>query len=84
MHFDPIMRAIVDISMLVVFAKILAGMMKRFDMPEVLGELFAGMILGPFAPRSLQISGEPLVAFNEHVLAFAEVWAILEPIRKTA
>jgi len=84
LHFDPIMRAIIDISMLVVFAKILAGMMKRFDMPEVLGELFAGMILGPFAPGSLQISGEPLVAFNEHVLAFAEVWAILEPIRKMA
>jgi len=48
-------------------------MMKRFDMHEVVGELFAGMILGPFALGSLQISGEPLVAFNEHVLTFAEV-----------
>lgn len=77
MHFDPIMRAIIDISILVAFAKILAGVMKRFDMPEVLGELFAGMILSPFALGSLQIGGEPLVAFNEHVLAFAEIGAIL-------
>jgi len=46
-------------------------------MPEVLGELFAGIVLGPFALGSLQIWGEPLVAFNEHVLAFAEIGAIL-------
>ena len=77
MQFDPIIRAIVDISILVAFAKILAGLMARFDMPEVLGELFAGIVLGPFALGSLQIWGEPLVAFNEHVLAFAEIGAIL-------
>ena len=77
MHFDPILRAIIDISILIASAKILAGVMKRFDMPEVLGELFAGIVLGPFALGSLQIGGEPLVAFNEHVLAFAEIGAIL-------
>ena len=77
MQFDPILRAIVDISILVAFAKILAGLMARLNMPEVLGELFAGIVLGPFALGSLQIWGEPLVAFNEHVLAFAEIGAIL-------
>ena len=77
LHFDPVLRAIVDISILVAFAKILAGVMKRLDMPEVLGELFAGMLLGPFALGSMQFGGEPLVAFNEHVLAFAEIGAIL-------
>ena len=77
MQFDPILRAIVDISILVAFAKILAGLMARLDMPEVLGELFAGIVLGPFALGSLQIWGEPLVAFNDHVLAFAEIGAIL-------
>jgi len=77
LQFDPILRAIIDISILVAFAKILAGLMARLDMPEVLGELFAGMVLGPFALGSLQIWGEPLVAFNEHVLAFAEIGAIL-------
>jgi len=77
LQFDPILRAIVDISILVAFAKVLAGLMARLDMPEVLGELFAGIVLGPFALGSLQIRGEPLVAFNEHVLAFAEIGAIL-------
>jgi Kef-type K+ transport system membrane component KefB len=77
MQFDPIVRAIVDISILIAFAKILAGVMNRFDMPEVLGELFAGMILGPFALGSLQIGGEPLVTINEYVVAFGEIGAIL-------
>lgn len=77
LSLDPILRAIVDISILVAFAKVLAGVMARFDLPEVLGELFAGIILGPFALGSLQIAGEPLVTFNDHVLAFAEIGAIL-------
>lgn len=77
MSLDPILRAIVDISILVAAAKILAGIMARFDLPQVLGELFAGIVLGPFALGSLQIAGEPLVAFNDHVLAFAEIGAIL-------
>ncbi len=77
MSFDPIIRAIIDIGILVAFAKILAGIMVRLDMPEVLGELFAGIVLGPFAFGSFQIGGEPLVAFNEFVLAFAEIGAIL-------
>jgi len=76
-HFDPIIRAIVDISILIAFAKILGGLMQKLDMPEVLGELFAGIVFGPFALGSLQIQGEPLVAFNEHVLAFGEIGAIL-------
>jgi Kef-type K+ transport system membrane component KefB len=76
-HFDPIIRAIVDIGILIAFAKILGGVMQRLDMPEVLGELFAGMILGPYALGSVEIHGEPLVAFNEHVLAFGEIGAIL-------
>jgi len=74
---DPVIRAIIDIGILVTLAKILAGLMARLGMPEVLGELFAGIVLGPFALGSLQIGGEPLVALNEHVLAFAEIGAIL-------
>lgn len=77
MPFDPILRAIVDISLLITFAKILAGLMKYVHMPEVLGELFAGMVLGPYALGSLHIFGEPLVSFNAYVLAFGEIGAIL-------
>lgn len=77
MYFDPILRAIIDISILIAFAKVLAGALARFQLPEVLGELFAGIILGPFAFGSLQIGGEPLVVLNEHVQAFGEIGAIL-------
>lgn len=77
MYFDPILRAIIDISILIAFAKVLAGVLARFQLPEVLGELFAGIILGPFAFGSLQIGGEPLVVLNEHVQAFGEIGAIL-------
>jgi Kef-type K+ transport system membrane component KefB len=76
-YFDPILRAIIDISILIAFAKVLAGALARFQLPEVLGELFAGIILGPFAFGSLQIGGEPLVVLNEHVQAFGEIGAIL-------
>jgi len=77
LYFDPILRAIIDISILIAFAKVLAGVLARFQLPEVLGELFAGIILGPFAFGSLQIGGEPLVVLNEHVQAFGEIGAIL-------
>jgi Kef-type K+ transport system membrane component KefB len=77
LQLDPIIRAIIDVSILIAFAKILAGIMQRLNLPEVLGELFAGIILGPFALGSLRVGSEPLLAFNEYVSAFAEIGAIL-------
>ena len=47
-------------------------------MPEVLGELFAGIIFGPYAlGTAIQIYGIPLVEFNEILYAFAEIGAIV-------
>jgi len=47
-------------------------------LPEVLGELFAGIIFGPYALGSaIQIYGTPLVEFNDIVLATAEIGAIV-------
>lgn len=83
MRFDPILRAIVDTGTLVASARVLAGLMARLDMPEVLGELSARIVLGPFALGSLQIGDQPL-AFNEHVLAFAEIEAIPSWSRRQA
>lgn len=74
---DGILRAIIDISLLIFAAKLLATLFGKFHMPEVLGELFAGIVLGPFALGSIQIQGNPLIVLNEHVLAFAEIGAIL-------
>lgn len=74
---DAILRAIIDVSLLIFAAKLLAALFGRLHLPEVLGELFAGIILGPFALGGLQIRGNPLIALNEHVIAFAEIGAIL-------
>ena len=46
--------------------------------PSVLGELVAGMLLGPFALGSLiVINGTPLIQINDIVLAFGEIGGIL-------
>jgi Kef-type K+ transport system membrane component KefB len=74
---DPIYKAIINISLLIFAAKILSGLFARVRLPEVLGELAAGMILGPYALGGIIILGEPLMDLNEYVQVFAEVGAIL-------
>jgi len=75
---DPIMRAIVTISVLIFFAKVLASVFSNMKLPEVLGELLAGVIFGPYAlGAGIIIFGEPLVVLNEYVDAFAEIGAIM-------
>ena len=74
---DPIYKAIINISLLIFAAKILSGLFVRVRLPEVLGELSAGMILGPYALGGIIILGEPLMDLNEYVQVFAEVGAIL-------
>ncbi len=75
---DPILRAILTISVLIFFAKIFAGAFSSFRLPPVLGELMAGMIFGPYALGSgIIVFGEPLVVLNEFVDAFAEIGVIM-------
>jgi Kef-type K+ transport system membrane component KefB len=74
---DPIYKAIINISLLIFAAKIFSGLFARIRLPEVLGELAAGMILGPYALGGIIILGEPLMDLNEYVQVFAEVGAIL-------
>ncbi len=75
---DPIMRAIVTISVLVFFAKVLGGAFSSFKLPPVIGELLAGVLLGPsMLGTAIVIFGEPLVLLNEFVDAFAEIGAIM-------
>jgi len=76
-EISPVLRAIIDISILVFAAKLLSELMLRIKMPSVLGELFAGMILGPFAIGGLVIFGFQLIELNEIVFAFAEIGVIL-------
>jgi len=75
---DPILRAIVTISVLIFFAKIMASVFSNMKLPAVLGELIAGVVFGPYALGSgIIIFGEPLVVLNEYVDAFAEIGAIM-------
>ncbi len=72
------LSGVLSVSLLVFFAKILAGVFSRIGLPVVLGELFAGIIFGPYAVGSLiVISGHKLIELNEIVLVFSQIGAIL-------
>lgn len=75
---DPVMRAIVTISVLVFFAKVFGGIFSSFKLPPIIGELLAGILLGPsMLGTAIVIFGEPLVVLNEFVDVFAEIGAIM-------
>jgi Kef-type K+ transport system membrane component KefB len=66
------------ICILVFAAKILGEIFSWRKIPSVLGELVAGMILGPYAIDSiLIINGVQFIQINEIVLAFGEIGGIL-------
>ncbi|MBI2648094.1 MAG: cation:proton antiporter, partial [Thaumarchaeota archaeon] len=75
---EAVLSGILTVSILIFFAKILAGLFSKFRIPAVLGELSAGMILGPSALGAyLVFSGHSLIEISDFVLFFAEVGAIL-------
>ena len=78
MALDPVLRAIVTICILVFSAKVLGEIFSWRKIPSVLGELLAGIILGPYALGSLiVVNGSPVIQLNEIVLAFGEIGGIL-------
>lgn len=78
MALDPVLRAIVTICILVFSAKVLGEIFSWRKIPSVLGELLAGVILGPYALGSLiAINGNSLIQINEIVRAFGEIGGIL-------
>lgn len=72
-----VISAILTLSILLFAAKVLAEVFHRFNLPIVLGELTAGMILAPHALGGVSLIGRPLIEVNEIVLAFSEVGAIV-------
>ncbi len=78
MALDAVLTAIVTICILVFSAKVLGEIFSWRKIPSVLGELFAGILLGPFALGSLLvINGTALIQINEIVRAFGEIGGIL-------
>jgi Kef-type K+ transport system membrane component KefB len=75
---DVVLRATVTICILVFSAKVLGEVFLRRKLPSVLGELSAGILLGPFAFGSLiVVNGVPVIELNEIVRAFGEIGGIL-------
>jgi Kef-type K+ transport system membrane component KefB len=75
---DAVLRAIVTICILVFSAKVLGEIFSWRKIPSVLGELFAGMLLGPYALGALLVINDTsLIEINEIVRAFGEIGGIL-------
>ncbi len=78
MALDPVLRAIVTICILVFSAKVLGEIFSWRKIPSVLGELLAGIILGPYALGSLIIvNGSPVIQIDAIVRAFGDIGGIL-------
>ena len=72
------LHIIVSLSILLFAAKLFAELFHRIKMPVVLGELLAGIVVGPFALGGLPIfNGEPLVVLDETVKHIGEIAAIV-------
>ncbi len=77
-ELGTVLQAVLTICILVFAAKILGEIFSWRKIPSVLGELVAGMILGPYALGSLiVINGVQFIQINEIVLAFGEIGGIL-------
>lgn len=71
-------HVIISLGILLFAAKLMAELFHRVKLPIVLGELLAGIIVGPFALGSLYlIDGQPLVTLNETVRHVGEIAAIV-------
>lgn len=69
---------IISLSILLFTAKIFAEIFQRIRQPVVLGELLAGIIVGPYALGGLPLfNGQPLVVLDETVKHIGELAAIV-------
>ena len=75
---EAIIHVLISLSVLLFAAKIFAEIFNIFKLPAVLGELVAGIIVGPFALGSIPIfDGKPLVILNETVLQMGQIAGIV-------
>ena len=71
-------HVIISLGILLFAAKLMAELFHRIKLPIVLGELLAGIIVGPFAFGGLYlIDGEPIVNLSETVRHVGEIAAIV-------
>jgi Kef-type K+ transport system membrane component KefB len=72
------LHVMISLGILLFAAKLMSELFHRVKLPIVLGELLAGIIVGPFALGSLPlINGEPLVVLDETVRHIGEIAAVV-------
>jgi Kef-type K+ transport system membrane component KefB len=75
---NEILHIVISLCILLFAAKIFAEIFARLRLPIVLGELFGGIIVGPFALGGLLLfNGEPLVVLDETFKNLGEISAIV-------
>lgn len=71
-------HVIISLGILLFAAKLMAELFHRIKLPIVLGELLAGVIVGPFALGGLYlVDGQPIVNLDETVRHVGEIAAIV-------
>ena len=72
------LHVMISLAILLFAAKLMAELFHRIKLPIVLGELLAGIIVGPFALGALPlVDGEPLVVLDETVMQIGEIAAVV-------
>ncbi len=72
------LHLMISLGVLLFAAKLMAELFHRIKLPIVLGELLAGIIVGPFAIGGLPLfNGEPLVVLDETLLSIGEIAAVV-------
>jgi Kef-type K+ transport system membrane component KefB len=73
-----LIHVLISLAVLLFAAKLFAELFHKFKIPVVLGELLAGIIVGPYAIGALPVfEGKPLVILNETVLQIGEIAGIV-------
>ena len=75
---EGFIHVLISLAILLFSAKIFAEIFHKFKLPIVLGELLAGIIVGPFALGAIPLfDGKPLVILNETVLQIGGISGIV-------
>jgi Kef-type K+ transport system membrane component KefB len=75
---EAIIHVLISLAILIFAAKIFAELFNRLKLPAVLGELFAGIIVGPFALGALPLfDGKPIVVLSETVREIGELSGVV-------
>ncbi len=71
-------QIIIGVGILLFAAKLMAELFLRLKLPIVLGELIAGMIIGPFALGAFLVyDGRPLLTIGSEIRVLGEIGAIV-------